>query len=103
MQPISYADLRFPPEVVGHAVWLYQHDGPPVEKPSRKGFGSSLIQRLLTAQCQGEITFTYDRSGLQFQMSVPLGRAELNEQSRLRAGEPSSPSRVEPAPRALSR
>src|SRR5215212_6477754 len=28
-------------------LWWSEHDGPPVEPPSRKGFGSSLIQRLL--------------------------------------------------------
>src|SRR5215203_4735244 len=70
-----------------------EHDGPPVEKPSRKGFGSSLIQRLLTMQCKAEIDFDFDRPGLRFRMSVPLVRPEPAEVSLLRAGEPSSPGR----------
>src|SRR3954469_10465219 len=32
-----------------------ERGGPLVEKPSQKGFGSSLIQRLLTMQCRAEI------------------------------------------------
>jgi two-component sensor histidine kinase len=70
-----------------------EHDGPPVEKPSRKGFGSSLIQRLLTMQCKAEIDFDFDRPGLRFRMSVPLVRPAPAEVSLLRAGEPSSPGR----------
>src|SRR5919199_1137369 len=73
-------------------LWWTERDGPLVEKPSRKGFGSSLIQRLLTAQCRAEIDFDFDRLGLHFQMSVPLVGPGLNE-SPLRAGEPSSPGR----------
>src|SRR4051794_6193819 len=49
-----------------------EHDGPPVEKPRRKGFGSSLIERLLTTQCAAEIDFDFDRTGLRFQMAVPF-------------------------------
>src|SRR3954470_18057371 len=41
-------------------LWWSEHDGPPVEPPSRKGFGSSLIQRLLATQCRAEIDFTFD-------------------------------------------
>ncbi len=67
-----------------------EHDGPPVEKPRRKGFGSSLIQRLLTTQCRADIAFDFDRLGLRFQMSVPLIGAGLEELGSLEAGEPSA-------------
>src|SRR5215210_4835226 len=73
-----------------------EHDGPPVEAPSRKGFGSSLIQRLLTMQCKAEIKFAYDRPGLRFQMSVPLVRSARDEIMTLRPGEASSPGRHSP-------
>src|SRR3954471_1142950 len=53
-------------------LWWTEHDGPPVEPPSRKGFGSSLIQRLLTMQCRAEIDVAFDRTGLRFQMAVPF-------------------------------
>ena len=70
-----------------------ERDGPAVEPPSRKGFGSSLIQRLLATQCRAEIDFAYDRPGLRFRMSVSLIRPALDEMSPLRAGEASAPSR----------
>src|SRR5215210_7931806 len=73
-----------------------EHDGPPVEAPSRKGFGSNLIQRLLTTQCRAEIKFAYDRPGLRFQMSVPLVRSARDEIMTLRPGEASSPGRHSP-------
>src|ERR671933_2523056 len=68
-------------------LWWTERDGPPVEKPNRKGFGSSLIQRLLTTQCRAEIKFDFDRLGLRFQMSVPLVGAGLEELGSRRAGE----------------
>src|SRR5215217_1728975 len=68
-------------------------DGPAVEPPSRKGFGSSLIQRLLATQCRAEIDFAYDRPGLRFRMSVSLIRPALDEMSPLRTREASAPSR----------
>src|SRR5215204_3015886 len=74
-------------------LWWSEHDGPPVEPPSRKGFGSSLIQRLLATQCRAEIDFTFDRPGLRFRMSVPLVEGVFDEVSPLRPGEPSSPGR----------
>jgi two-component sensor histidine kinase len=77
-------------------LWWSEHDGPPVEPPSRKGFGSSLIQRLLATQCRAEIEFAYDRPGLRFQMSVPLVRSARDEIRTLRPGEPSSPGRHSP-------
>src|SRR4051812_2562223 len=55
-------------------LWWTERDGPPVEPPSQKGFGSSLIQRLLATQCRAEIDFAYDRPGLRFRMSVSLIR-----------------------------
>jgi len=77
-------------------LWWTERDGPPVEKPSRKGFGSSLIQRLLTTQCRAEIEFAYDRPGLRFQMSVPLVRSARDEIMTLRPGEASSLGRHSP-------
>ncbi|MFL5531938.1 MAG: sensor histidine kinase [Gemmatimonadales bacterium] len=71
-------------------LWWAEHDGPLVDPPSRKGFGSNLIQRLLTTQCLAEIKFDFDRLGLRFQMSVPLVGAGLEELGSLRAGEPSA-------------
>ncbi len=62
-----------------------EHDGPPVEKPRRKGFGSSLIERLLTTQCKADMDFDFDRTGLRFRMDVPLSGPAPD---RIRALEP---------------
>jgi hypothetical protein len=51
--------------------WTERH-GPPVEKPSRTGFGSKLIQQVLTNQCKAELQFDFDRDGLIFFMELPL-------------------------------
>ena len=49
-----------------------ERDGPPVEIPRRKGFGSTLLQRVLTTQCNAEVVFDFDRAGLRFRMQAPL-------------------------------
>ena len=46
--------------------------GPPVEPPTRRGFGSTLLERVLKVQCQAEITFDYRPSGLHFHMEAPI-------------------------------
>src|SRR5215212_2951068 len=78
-------------------LWWAEHDGPLVEPPSRKGFGSSLIQRLLTTQCRAKIDFDFDRLGLRFQMSVPLGQPMLEELTPLRGEEACALRRTQPA------
>jgi len=54
-----------------------EHGGPPVAKPNRKGFGSTLLERVLTAQCSAEIRFDFEPEGLRFRMDVPLVRDRL--------------------------
>jgi two-component sensor histidine kinase len=57
--------------------WVERH-GPPVEKPSRTGFGSKLIQQVLTQQCKAVLRFDFDRSGLSFFMELPLTAKPVN-------------------------
>src|SRR5215213_5555356 len=78
-------------------LWWAEHDGPLVEPPSRKGFGSNLIQRLLTTQCRAEIDFDFDRLGLRLRMSVPLGQPTLEELAPLRGEEACALRRTQPA------
>ncbi len=49
-----------------------ERGGPPTEPPTRKGFGSTLLQRVLTVQCQAEIAFDFQPEGLHFTMRAPL-------------------------------
>ena len=49
-----------------------EHGGPPVAPPSRQGFGSRLLQRVLTTQLQAEVKIDFDATGLRFRMELPL-------------------------------
>lgn len=49
-----------------------ERGGPPTVTPTRKGFGSTLLQRVLTVQCQAEIAFDFPPEGLHFTMRAPL-------------------------------
>jgi two-component sensor histidine kinase len=44
-------------------VWR-EMDGPEVLPPTRKGFGSRLVERLLAAELNGKSTIAYDPSGV---------------------------------------
>ncbi|MFZ2031560.1 MAG: response regulator [Vitreimonas sp.] len=41
-----------------------EHDGPPVVAPTRKGFGSRLIERGLAGELRAEVTLAYPREGV---------------------------------------
>jgi len=47
--------------------------GPPVYKPSRRGFGSVMIERGLARELNAQVTLDYAPSGLVFQMEMALG------------------------------
>jgi two-component sensor histidine kinase len=49
-----------------------EHDGPPVELPTREGFGSRLLNRVLTVQTGADVKIDYQRDGLCVRASVPL-------------------------------
>ncbi|MGU3663065.1 sensor histidine kinase [Methylobacterium sp. A49B] len=49
-----------------------ERGGPLTEKPTRKGFGSTLLQRVLKLQCEADIAFDYQPQGLHFTMRAPL-------------------------------
>ena len=56
--------------------------GPPVKKRKHKGFGSSLIERGLSLELEGEVRVDFDPRGLICTMEIPLaaaGGAELGE------------------------
>lgn len=51
--------------------------GPPVAPPRRQGFGSRLLQRVLTTQVQAEVTTDYPPEGFRLTMLAPM--PERNE------------------------
>ncbi|SDN14101.1 PAS domain S-box-containing protein [Methylobacterium phyllostachyos] len=49
-----------------------EHDGPPVTRPTRRGFGSRLIERQLPMEFDGRAAITYAPDGVVCQLEVPL-------------------------------
>jgi PAS domain S-box-containing protein len=51
----------------------WQEDGgPPVSPPTRRGFGSRLIERNLARELDGEVKLAFDREGLRCWIAAPL-------------------------------
>jgi two-component sensor histidine kinase len=74
--PEGYIELRWSVSKVEgvrtlHLQWT-EISGPPVTEPKHKGFGSTLLQRVLPMQCNAEVEVTYDEAGLRFRMDAPL-------------------------------
>jgi two-component sensor histidine kinase len=56
-----------------HLRWVWnEHDGPPVQLPTREGFGSRLLNRVLTVQTGADVNIAYDPDGLRVTVAVPL-------------------------------
>jgi two-component sensor histidine kinase len=51
--------------------WL-EHGGPVVMPPSRKGFGSRLIERGLAAELGGSVQLAYPEGGVVCTINAPL-------------------------------
>jgi two-component sensor histidine kinase len=51
--------------------WL-EDGGPPVEAPTRKGFGQSVIGRMVEAAVDGIVEIDYQGSGLSWKLSAPI-------------------------------
>ncbi|MCY1363103.1 Blue-light-activated histidine kinase [compost metagenome] len=50
--------------------------GPPVVQPTRKGFGSLLIERALASELRGEVRVGYETSGLECTIIAPISAGE---------------------------
>jgi two-component sensor histidine kinase len=49
-----------------------EHDGPPCVDPSRQGFGSRMIAKLLGGRFRGNVETEYCPDGLRWRLSAPL-------------------------------
>lgn len=54
-----------------HFLWQ-EKDGPAVVKPSKKGFGSRLIESVLANDLKGRVEVSYDPSGLRCRIDAPM-------------------------------
>jgi two-component sensor histidine kinase len=52
-------------------VWT-ERNGPPVSPPTRQGFGSRLLDRVLTTQLNAHVSIDFDREGLRVSLDVVL-------------------------------
>ncbi|MNT89910.1 Blue-light-activated histidine kinase [compost metagenome] len=55
--------------------WL-ETGGPTVVKPSRQGFGSTVIERHAAAAFSGKVIIDFDESGLRWSLIAPLSAIE---------------------------
>lgn len=55
--------------------WTWnEHDGPPPTLPTREGFGTRLLNKILTAQVAAEVDIAFDGDGLRINVRLPLER-----------------------------
>ncbi|MDP4024994.1 HWE histidine kinase domain-containing protein [Methylobacterium sp. NEAU 140] len=69
--------------------------GPPVQKPTRTGFGSRLIERSLARELAGEVTLSYEPAGVVCTIDAPVPPPGLMERKSAVA-----PARIAPLPLA---
>jgi two-component sensor histidine kinase len=79
--PGGYVQIRWEVGKIGggrtlHLEWR-EFGGPPVGKPKRQGFGSTLLQRVLPMQCNAQVEIDYCREGLHFRMDAPMVEQRL--------------------------
>lgn len=68
---VSWAVLPGGPAGMLRFAWR-ESGGPPVEPPRRQGFGSRLLQRVLTTQVQAEVETLYAPDGFVLTMLAPI-------------------------------
>ena len=56
-----------------------EHDGPPTALPTREGFGSQLLNRVLTQQVGATVDIAFEPDGLRVEVSVPLRPGRSSE------------------------
>jgi len=72
---ISVNWRRLPPSD-GYGVeltWI-EEGGPSVAEPTRRGFGSTVIERNLARSLDAEVTWTFAAGGLRFRIEIPLAQ-----------------------------
>jgi PAS domain S-box-containing protein len=68
----GYVDVRWSSaDGMLRLTWT-ESEGPPVEQPTRAGFGSRLIQRSLAAELGGSAIIEYRRDGLYAEINAPV-------------------------------
>jgi two-component sensor histidine kinase len=50
-----------------------ERDGPPVQKPTRSGFGSTVLRRMSERSLNADVELNYLPAGLLWRLECPLG------------------------------
>lgn len=79
--PEGYVEIRWKTDDVNGARKLRlewrEFGGPQVKEPQHRGFGSTLLQRVLPMQCKADVEVQYASDGLCFRMDAPLVERRL--------------------------
>ena len=59
-----------------HLDWL-EHGGPRVRPPKRRGFGTTLLEKVVAVQCNANLKIEYPSEGFHFAMDLPLRKTRL--------------------------
>ncbi len=57
-----------------------ERGGPPVTAPTRKGFGTRLVQRVLATELGGKVRVAYETSGVVCTIDAPMPEGERTKQ-----------------------
>ncbi|MCJ2127288.1 HWE histidine kinase domain-containing protein [Methylobacterium sp. E-045] len=78
---VAWSVEECPSGQVLHWTWN-EHDGPPTALPTREGFGSKLLNRVLTLQVGARVDIAFDPDGLRVSVAVPLTMAERQSKDK---------------------
>jgi light-regulated signal transduction histidine kinase (bacteriophytochrome)/CheY-like chemotaxis protein len=59
-----------------------ESDGPPVKAPTRRGFGSTIIEYSIPHDLGGEVALDYDPKGLRARLTIPARYVEVADPAR---------------------
>lgn len=62
--------------------WI-EKDGPAVESPAQRGFGSKLIEGSIAAELGGTARLAYEPQGLRCEITIPIETAVISSRARL--------------------
>jgi two-component sensor histidine kinase len=54
-----------------------ERNGPPVQAPKRRGFGTALLEKVVPVQCDAKVELDYHKDGVRFTMALPLRDTRL--------------------------
>jgi len=72
--PEGSIQLSWSEDEHGAQITWVEQNGPPVRPPERPGFGTLLIQGMISHDIDGRITIDYREAGLVCRMQIPLSR-----------------------------